>query len=381
MAISATPPGTFFRGRSPGIPAATARQNGEADRVDTSDGRVGLDRFPDRLRSPAPAYAAVDLGTHNCRMLVARPDPAAGFRVIRSYAKPVRLGEGLGTSNSLTQAAMDRAVAALRACARRIERLGVVRVRSIATEACRRADNVDRFVQRIRRETGLVLEPVSATDEARLTLAGCSPLLDRHCQRVLLFDIGGGSTEIAWIEPHPDRPPQILALLSLPIGVVAFAERYGGDRISSRVYAEMVAGVRASLAPFEADCGIRRHLDAGGVQMIGTSGTVTTLAATLLRLKRYDRARVDGLDISFRDIARVSAQLAVSTWRERANNPCIGPDRADLVVAGCAILEAVCDTWPVGRLSVADRGIREGLLMSMMAEDAAAGRSAAAPAR
>jgi exopolyphosphatase / guanosine-5'-triphosphate,3'-diphosphate pyrophosphatase len=349
--------------------------------VDTSDGLIGLDRVPEHRRSPGPAYAAVDLGTHNCRMLVARPDRDSGFRVIRSYAKPVRLGEGLGTSTSLTQAAMDRAVAALRACARRIERLGVVRVRSIATEACRRADNVDRFIQRIRRETGLIIEPVSAADEARLTLAGCTPLLDRHCRRVLLFDIGGGSTEIAWIEPHPDRAPHILALLSLPIGVVAFAERYGGDLISPGVYAEMVTAVRERLAPFEADCGIRRHLAAGGVQMIGTSGTVTTLAATLLRLKRYDRARVDGLEIAFGDLARVSAGLAVSSWRERAGNPCIGPDRADLVIAGCAILDAVCATWPVGRLSVADRGIREGLLMSMMAEDADATRPAAAPAR
>lgn len=339
--------------------------------METGEPAIDLNRQSHRCGSGLPTYAAVDLGTHNCRMLVARPHGRNGFRVVRSYSKPVRLGEGLALSGALSEAAMARSLRALGACAQRIRRLGVSRVRSIATEACRRASNADAFVARVERETGLQLEPVTAADEARLTLAGCTTLLDPVRPRVLLFDIGGGSTEVSWIEQRPGRPPRVLGMLSLPLGVVSFAEHYGGDVIAPDRYAEMVARVRDGLAPLESEHRIGDDLGRERVQMIGTSGTVTTLAAAYLRLKRYDRARVDGIEVDFGDIAAVSAGLAASTWEERAQNPCIGPDRADLVIAGCAILQAVCETWPVGRLRVADRGIREGLLLSMMAEDGA----------
>ncbi len=329
-------------------------------------------RGPDRRdsdRGPA-LYAAVDLGTHNCRMLIARPDRDRRFRVVHAFSRPVRLGEGLAETGMLTEAAIDRAIAALALCAGRLQRDGVRRARGIATEACRRAANAQAFLERVNAETGLALEPVSAADEVSLTLAGVGPLLNPAAPYILLFDIGGGSTEISWIAQVPGRPPSVLGLVSLPFGVVSFAERFGGDRVAAARFAEMVEIVDARLAPIESEHTIRRAVLEGKVQMVGTSGTVTTLGAAVLGLRRYQRSRVDGLALGFDDIAQASARLARSSWAERAANPCIGPERADLVIAGCAILAALCRRWPVGRLTCADRGIREGLLLSMMDEDA-----------
>jgi exopolyphosphatase / guanosine-5'-triphosphate,3'-diphosphate pyrophosphatase len=322
-------------------------------------------------RRRAAVYAAIDLGTHNCRMLVARPDRTQIFRVIRSFSRAVRLGEGLAASGTLGEAAIERAIGALKTCADSLHVAKPRRIRSIATEPCRRAGNAAAFVRRVATETGLALESVTAADEAGLTLAGCRPLLNPRFPRVLLFDIGGGSTEVSWVEQRRRMPARMLGFRSLPYGVVSFAERYGGDRMSRHAYDAIVASVDALLAPLEARYGISREIAAGRVQMIGTSGTVTTLGAAYLQLKRYERTRVDGLEIGFDDLAAVSSVLAKTDWAARAANPCIGPDRADLVVAGCAVLEAICRRWPVGRLCIADRGIREGLLMEMMAADRA----------
>jgi exopolyphosphatase/guanosine-5'-triphosphate,3'-diphosphate pyrophosphatase len=319
--------------------------------------------------SPGAVYGAVDLGTHNCRMLIARIEDDRRLRVIGSFSRAVRLGEGVAVNGRLAEPAIARALGALAVCARRMRNAGVRRSRGIATEACRRADNGPAFLKRVEAETGIALEPVTPAEEAQLTLAGCVQHLDPRYPRVLLFDIGGGSTEITWIEQALGRPPHTVGLLSLPHGVVTFAERFGGDRIAADGYAEMARTIDAALAGFDAEHAIARNVADGRVQMLGTSGTVTTLAAVHLGLKRYDRKRVDGLDIGFDDIAAVSAELAVSDWSGRAANPCIGPVRADLVVAGCAILEAVCRRWPVGRLRIADRGIREGLLLAMVAAE------------
>ena len=325
-------------------------------------------RLPQRP-FPGAVYGAVDLGTHNCRMLIARVEDDRRFRVIGSFSRAVRLGEGVSVNGRLAEPAIERAVGALKVCARRMCDAGVRRSRGIATEACRRADNGPAFLERVEAETGIALEPVTPAEEARLTLAGCLQHLDPRYPRVLLFDIGGGSTEVTWIEQAPGRPPRVAGLLSLHHGVVNFTERFGGDRIGADGYAEMTQTIDAALAGFDADHAIARDVADGKVQMLGTSGTVTTLAALYLGLRRYDRRRIDGLDIGFDDIAAVSAGLVASDWSGRAANPCIGPARADLVVAGCAILEAICRRWPVGRLRIADRGIREGLLLAMIAAE------------
>lgn len=329
---------------------------------------------------PGAVYGAVDLGTHNCRMLIARVEDDRRFRVIGSFSRAVRLGAGVSANGRLAEPAIERAVGALKVCARRMCDAGVRRSRGIATEACRRADNGPAFLERVEAETGIALEPVTAAEEARLTLAGCLQHLDPRYPRVLLFDIGGGSTEVTWVEQAPGRPPRVAGLLSLHHGVVNFTERFGGDRIGADRYAEMTRIIDAALTGFDAEHAIARDVADGKVQMLGTSGTVTTLAALYLGLRRYDRRRIDGLDIGFDEIAAVSAGLAASDWSGRAANPCIGPVRADLVVAGCAILEAICRRWPVGRLRIADRGIREGLLLAMIAaEGATATPGAGAP--
>lgn len=324
-----------------------------------------------RPRAAAGAvYGAIDLGTNNCRLLVAEPS-GSEFRVVASFSRIVRLGEGLAANGVLADGAVARTIDALRICSDVMRRNHVNQARCVATEACRRAGNCQAFVDRVKAETGLTLEPISAREEAELTLVGCAPLLDPRHPKALVFDIGGGSTEVLWVELRTDAPPRIIEATSMPYGVVTMAELYGGAAVSESVYADMVARIAAELHPFESTHEIRRETDRGSVFMLGTSGTVTTLGALLLGLQRYDRSRVDGITMRFDDIRRVSESLARMDLRARAAHPCIGPERADLVIMGCAILEAILQEWPVGRLRVADRGIREGLLIGMMAKDAA----------
>lgn len=326
---------------------------------------VRSERRPER----PPAFAALDVGTHNCRMLIAvarRPDR---FRIIDAFSRSVRLGQGLEATGRLSEEAMNRTIAALGVCAGRMRLAGVTRARAVATAACRRAANGVEFLDRVAAETGIVLEPIVPEEEAALTVAGCKGLLDPQYPYVLLFDIGGGSTEVVWVKQRPPLAPQVLALASLPFGVVTFAERFGSEGIRPVDYAAMVMQVGARIAALAAHHGIAAAVERGEVQMVGTSGTVTTLAAVHLGLRRYDRDRVDGLVLSFDELASVSRRLSASTPVALATISCIGRERADLMIAGCAILDAICRRFRVGRLTVADRGIREGLLTAMIAAD------------
>ncbi|CAA7617769.1 Ppx/GppA phosphatase family protein [Magnetospirillum sp. SS-4] len=319
--------------------------------------------------SPAPLYAALDLGTNNCRMLVARPTQR-GFRVVDAFSRVTRLGEGLSASGRLSEAAMERTLDALEACVVKMERNQVNRARLVATEACRRASNGAEFTARIRERTGLIPEIVSPAEEAGLAMTGCASLLDPHVPWALVFDIGGGSTELVWVRNAPSGQT-IMGTQSIPTGVVTLAEQWAAELASNAGYAAIVERIGSAFRPFESIHAIAAMMAGNLVQMLGTSGTVTTLGALHLGLERYDRSQVDGLDLSFKDIAAVTRRLAAMTQDERAAHPCIGPERADLVVAGCAILEAVCRLWPLGRLKVADRGVREGVLLGMMREDTA----------
>lgn len=330
-------------------------------------------RRPDsRVEPPAdagPVYAALDLGTNNCRLLIARP-ASEGFKVIDAFSRIVRLGEGLGSNGSLCETAIERTIDALRICARKMTLRGVTHARSVATEACRRATNYAAFLDRVRAQTGIALEIISTREEARLALAGCLPLLDGSEPHALVFDIGGGSTELIWLSLAAGG--DIHGTFSIPCGVVNLAERYGGDRIGPEVYAAMVTEIQVRLATFEMAHAIGRQIARRAVQMLGTSGTVTTIAGIHKQLPRYDRAAVDGCHLTFAEVEAANRRLAGMDYRERSALACIGPDRADLVVAGSAILEAICRTWPVGRLRVADRGLREGILMNLMGEAARA---------
>ncbi len=338
---------------------------------------------------PGPrTYAALDLGTNNCRLLIAAPQ-GVGFRVIESFSRIVRLGEGLAASGRLSPRAMGRAIEALRICAGRLSRYRGLSLRAVATEACRRAANGEVFIARVKRETGLALEIIDAAEEARLALAGCASLLDESAPHAFVFDIGGGSTELIWrrdiragMNGHA-VPPDALArglhdgaalrFHSVPIGVVTMAERYGSDRVPPTAYQAMVDHALDLLRPFEQAENIGGEIAGARVQMLGTSGTVTTLASVFLNLRRYSRLRVDGSYLGFDSIRRISAEIAALGYAERAAMPCIGPQRADLVVGGIAILDAICRLWPVGRLRVADRGLREGILNLLIAADHAAG--------
>ncbi|WP_296720855.1 Ppx/GppA phosphatase family protein [Erythrobacter sp.] len=322
---------------------------------------------------PGEAYAALDLGTNNCRLLIARPS-GRDFTVIDAFSRVVKLGEGLATSGQLSDKAMDRTLAALTICAEKLQRRNVRLARSVATEACRRAANGFDFIERVRRETGIALDIISAEEEARLAVLGCHILLEAGDGPAMIFDIGGGSTELVLVEaggPEASRVPRILDWQSVPWGVVSLTDTVGrseeGETARLARYTQMRKLVSDSFAPFAA-----RVSEAAGhedIRLLGTSGTVTTLASLYLELPSYDRKAVDGLIVPAPAMRDISARLSVMTPYERSNLPCIGQDRADLVVAGCAILETILDLWPARRLGVADRGIREGILRSLMAAE------------
>jgi exopolyphosphatase/guanosine-5'-triphosphate,3'-diphosphate pyrophosphatase len=342
-------------------------------RTNGKSGGVHLHGAPESRRQ---AYAALDLGTNNCRLLIARP---AGdhFTVIDAFSRVVRLGEGLAASGRLSDAAMDRALAALHVCADKLRRRNVSLARSVATEACRRAVNGADFIERVREETGIALDIITAQEEARLAVLGCHILLEQGHGPAVIFDIGGGSTELVLIEPG-ERVPRIIDWASVPWGVVSLSDTVplAGDDRDARLerYARMRKRVSDSFAPFAER--VSRAAQSDDIRLLGTSGTVTTLASLHLELPQYDRRAVDGLIVPSQSMRTISERLSSMGIEDRRLLPCIGPDRAELVVAGCAILESILDIWPAERLGVADRGIREGILRSLMAGTPAPTRQA-----
>ena len=358
------------------------QQPAPAARSVAGDGRIGendnRERQAEREQRPASAhpwpdelYAALDLGTNNCRLLIAQPTRPGQFRVVDAFSRIVRLGEGLAASGRLSDDAMDRAVDALRVCASKLKNREIRRMRLIATEACRQASNGAQFLERVVAETGLELEIIDRETEARLAVSGCASLVGRETRSVVLFDIGGGSSEIAVIRIGDSRfnrlANHITHWTSLPVGVVTLSERHGGRDVTPDVFEGMVLEVAGMLSGF--DCPAIDAGPSGDFHLIGTSGTVTTLAGVHLDLPRYDRRKVDGIWLSDDEVSAMQAKLLSWDFASRAANPCIGPDRADLVLAGCAILEAIRRRWPSPRMRVADRGLREGLLTDMMADD------------
>ena len=332
------------------------------------------DRRADRGPGDPPLYAALDLGTNNCRLLVAEPWHQS-FRVVDAFSRIVRLGEGLSRTGRLSEAAQDRAIEALRVCRGKLDGKGIVRSRLVATEACRAADNGVEFLERVSREAGLELEILTRETEARLAVAGCANLIDWTSDGVLLFDIGGGSSELVWLEfeqgrRHGGDPTRhIRAWTSLPVGVATLSERHGGVAVGPSIFEDMVADVEDLLTQ-HADWGeLDERLRPDRYHMLGTSGTVTTLAGVHLGLKRYDRRRVDGTWLADDEVGAMIDRLLAMDFDDRVANPCIGGDRADLVLAGCAILEAIRRRWRCDRLRVADRGLREGMLTELMIGD------------
>lgn len=314
-----------------------------------------------RHRPPRRTYAALDLGTNNCRLLIARP-AGNGFTIVDAFSRIVRLGEGLGATGRLSDAAIERAIAALSVCADKLVRRGVHLSRAVATEACRRAENGREFVDRVYRETGIALDIIDPGEEARLAVAGCHALLEEGDGPALIFDIGGGSTELVELLPGGGEPA-IADWISVPWGVVSLAESELQD--APTVEERLDAYDRMKVRVAEALGAIELPVE-GKLRLLGTSGTVTTLASVYLDLPSYERRAVDGLLVPVEAMRQIGRDLAAKSIAERAQVACIGTERADLVVAGCAILEAILDLWPAERVGVADRGIREGILRSLM---------------
>jgi exopolyphosphatase/guanosine-5'-triphosphate,3'-diphosphate pyrophosphatase len=319
-------------------------------------------------RNKGHVYGVVDLGTNNCRLLVAIPHQN-GFRVIDSFSRIVRLGEGLKEEKRISDQATERTVSALKICMDKMKRRGVTRMWNVATQACREAENGDHFVKTIEEQVKIKLDIIDPKEEARLAVMGCKALLDKNYNRGIVFDIGGGSTEIIWIEYNEKRIPEIIDWISIPLGVVNLSEEYGTEKVlPAEHYQEIKERVKEHIVPFEKKHGIRSSIDENMVQLMGTSGTVTTLTSMHLNQAVYDRNEVDGSWMKSKDLVDLCKDLAKLDYKERLALNNIGNDRAELVVAGCAIFDALIDVWPIEGCRVADRGIREGMLHHLMDE-------------
>ena len=313
-----------------------------------------------------PVYAAIDLGTTSCRLVIASPTPTS-FQIIETFSKVTRLGEGIIQDNVLTKHAIRRTIAALKVCSGVInEYAPIFRSRFVATAACRRAKNCQEFMDAVKRETGLSIETISSKEEARLAVVGCIPLLNRCIKRTLVFDIGGGSTEISLARITNSGKTFVEGFVSLPYGVVTISEAFPSKDMTDLAYNTIIERTQKILQDFENKHHIYEAIKNQEIQVIGTSGTVTVLGAVHLNLPRYNRSAVDGISISKRDVSRAVSKIKMLGDEGRRKHPCIGVQKADLTMAGCAIIEALCSFWPIAEITVADRGIREGILLDMM---------------
>ncbi|WP_345890844.1 Ppx/GppA phosphatase family protein [Devosia oryzisoli] len=355
------------------VPSGSVRGQGAGATVPGPEPRTHKTAPPRRHRGPL--YAALDLGTNNCRLLIARPHDH-GFRVLDGFTRIVRLGEGVSVTGRLSDAAMERTMEALRQCRNKLRDHQPDRMRLIATEACRAAENGVAFLERVREEIGIDLEIVDRRTEAELAVTGCADLIEETAQGALMFDIGGGSSELAWLDFRGGRPriqgrmsASIRSWQSLPVGVVSIAEKFGGVDVTPDVFEAMVNYVAEHLRQFRGREKLRQMIGTHPVHLIGTSGTVTTLAGLHLGLERYERQKVDGLWMRREQVDDTMRVLLGMSFERRVAHPCIGKDRADLVLPGCAIFEAIRREWPTERVRVADRGLREGILISLMDAD------------
>jgi exopolyphosphatase/guanosine-5'-triphosphate,3'-diphosphate pyrophosphatase len=311
-------------------------------------------------------FAALDLGTNNCRLLIASPAEAGAtsLRVHDSYSKIVRLGEGVGAGGDLSEEAMERTIAALKVCQKKLSRFNIDAARFVATEACRRATNGSQFMQRIQNETGLAIDIITAEEEAHLAFMGCSSLLAQDREHALVFDIGGGSTELMWVDRVNDN--RIIDWFSINYGVMNLSDKYGGGGLADLAYNDMVKLMNERLEAFQDKNEIVETMATGKAQMLSTSGTVTTVAAVYLDLPRYDRAKIDGITLPVSGLRDTAKRLVAMRPSERFNHPCIGPERSDFIISGCAIFEALSGLWQDGEITIADRGVREGIILSLM---------------
>jgi exopolyphosphatase/guanosine-5'-triphosphate,3'-diphosphate pyrophosphatase len=359
--------GYFHAGREPGSDQPHDAQN----RRHAGDRRYGGHSPHERhaqertvYDKSTQVYAALDLGTNNCRLMVAKEERGR-LKVIDSYSEIVRLGEGLSHSGTLSPEAMERTLSALKHCAEKLGGYTVVDSHFVATEACRRAGNGADFIRRVKEETGLHLNIIGHKDEAVLAFMGCSPLLDSATDYCLMLDIGGGSTEMMLVDMRDVLAPRVVGWESFPVGVMSAAEQYDARRIEAPRYRELLEELRGPFQGFTQKHSFQELMQQGHVQMICCSGTVTTLGAIYKQLPRYDRRQVDGMRMDMPELQRVIHDLLQLPFHELQANPCIGHERADFLMAGCSILQAACEATAMHAITIADRGVREGILLSL----------------
>ncbi|HEY4743598.1 MAG TPA: exopolyphosphatase [Desulfuromonadaceae bacterium] len=296
--------------------------------------------------------AAIDFGTNTARLLIAEVSGPGAFEHVRLEREIVRMGGGFTREAGLSPEARERGMGCLARFSAIIREHGVSRIRAVATSAIRDAANGPAFVEQVRRETGIALTVIDGTAEGRLTLTGVLAGLDSHHDELLIFDVGGGSTEYTLA-----RGGEAQFVRSLPLGVVRLTE--------------------GKVVPEAMEDKIRRELDllgremasAGcrvcpGVTLIGTAGTATTLAAISMEMRDYDYRKVNNAVVSRAKIREIYERLLPLAPQERLRVPGLEKGREDLIIAGTLITLQTMEMFGVDALKVSDYGLLEGLVVA-----------------
>lgn len=311
----------------------------------------------------AEYLAAIDLGTRNCRLIIAKHH-GGQIEIVDLFSRFVCLGEGVAQSRRLGRKAMERTITVLKQCAKRLSHYPNVVFSGVTTDAVRRAENAQSFLRRVARETGLKLEMIDEKEEAYYEVLGCARVLDMRKKRHIIFDIGGGSSEIILCSLDQEKRVRIDEMLSLPYGVVNLYESV--DKLTFTSYTSIVEEVQNLCRRFlVAHLGDLASQDVSAFQVIGTSGTTTTVAAMHHNLKMYDRERVDGTSLCFEDVQKVIHYVQSLSPAERRSNAFCGHVEDDLVLTGFAILEGILRAVPCMYFTVTDAGVRDGLIRTL----------------
>jgi exopolyphosphatase/guanosine-5'-triphosphate,3'-diphosphate pyrophosphatase len=301
----------------------------------------------------SPRIAAIDLGTNTARLLIADRHPDGRFEQVSLMRAIVRLGGGFCRQQGLADDAMQRALVCLRRFSHEIARLGVQTVRAVATSAVRDAANGAAFVARVERETGIRLRVIDGLLEGSITLQGVLAGLDQYPDNLLLFDVGGGSTEYTLASGSVPR-----FVHSLPLGVVRLTEGKGEPYAMAEKINRELDALEAHLAQAQL------RVDPAATLLVGTAGTATTLAALSLKMVEYDYRKVNNLVLDKNEIQRIYDQLLPLSPLERLQLPGLEPGREDLIIAGALITLLTLQRFHFDRMKVSDYSLLEGLVVT-----------------
>lgn len=314
------------------------------------------------VRDAKKYFAAIDLGSRNCRTIVGCQSKAGAFEYIETYSKSVSLADGVAASKKLSRKSMDRTIEALAFCSKVLSRYAGLTYLAVATDAMRRAENASVFIKRVKRELGLIISIITPQEEAYYAALGCIEVLSLETEIFVVFDIGGGSSEIALCRQKSDKDIELIDSLSIPYGVINLLE--SKDHLTFSGYSNLVQKISDLSRDFLNQYATTLDF-VNNFQCIGTSGTTTTVAALNMNLRFYDREKINDSILQFSEILKTVHYVQSLSEDERKLHPYISQSNEDLVLGGLTILEGIVRGLPASTITVTDRGVRDGVVYAL----------------